>query len=109
MNKEIKEKWVAALKSGDYEQGKYALRKNNKYCCLGVLCDIYSKEIGVEWEGQWIEGENKTLPIEISTWCDIEPINIEVDYDTLKQYLTELNDTVKLPFREIADVIENQL
>lgn len=41
MNQEIKNQWVAKLRSGEYEQGYNALRsKDNKYCCLGVLCDI---------------------------------------------------------------------
>lgn len=29
--------WVAALRSGDYEQGTGALCRDGKYCCLGVL------------------------------------------------------------------------
>lgn len=34
------EKWVKALRSGKYEQGKSYLKKDNKYCCLGVLYDV---------------------------------------------------------------------
>lgn len=40
MNKKIKKLWLKALRSGEYKQGKLALRIKNKYCCLGVLCDI---------------------------------------------------------------------
>lgn len=41
MNQEIKAKWVAALRSGQYKQGKECLRnEENHFCCLGVLCDI---------------------------------------------------------------------
>lgn len=32
--------WVAALRSGKYEQGRHALNRNNKFCCLGVLCEV---------------------------------------------------------------------
>lgn len=32
--------WVAALRSGLYQQGKKYLNSHNKYCCLGVLCEI---------------------------------------------------------------------
>lgn len=43
-------KWTEALVSGDYKQGNQTLRdKNNKYCCLGVLCDILPD---VEWEAE---------------------------------------------------------
>ena len=33
-------RWIKALNSGKYKQGKHALRKNNKYCCLGVAAEI---------------------------------------------------------------------
>ena len=32
--------WIAALKSGQYEQGENFLCKNNKYCCLGVATKL---------------------------------------------------------------------
>ncbi len=58
----LKNKWIEALRSGEYLQGKGALReagrggKADKYCCLGVLIDIADAE-------RWIEhdvnpGEN---------------------------------------------------
>lgn len=45
MTYEEKSRWIAALKLGNYKQGKNFLRKNDEYCCLGVLCDL----MGVEW------------------------------------------------------------
>lgn len=38
---ELFEKWVSALRSGKYEQGKSRLRCGCKFCCLGVACDLY--------------------------------------------------------------------
>ena len=41
INPEMKQKWIEALRSGVYQQGRGKLRwENNSYCCLGVLCDI---------------------------------------------------------------------
>ena len=41
MNKEIADKWVAALRSGHYSKGTgYLQDKHGGFCCLGVLCDI---------------------------------------------------------------------
>ena len=37
MAPELKAKWVAALRSGKYKQGKGTLYKGGKHCCLGVL------------------------------------------------------------------------
>lgn len=45
MNPEIKAKWLEALRSGKYEQGKGVLRDaENRFCCLGVLCDLISPD-----------------------------------------------------------------
>ena len=32
--------WVAALRSGEFEQGAKALHPDDAYCCLGVMCEI---------------------------------------------------------------------
>lgn len=32
--------WINALRSKKYKQGKGYLKKDDKYCCLGILCDI---------------------------------------------------------------------
>lgn len=47
MNRELMEKWIAALRSGKYEQGRSYLCRHDPetghavaYCCLGVLQDI---------------------------------------------------------------------
>lgn len=40
MNQELKTRWVAALRSGEYQQGRAVLRQNSQFCCLGVLCDL---------------------------------------------------------------------
>lgn len=40
MNNNLKNQWVSALRSGEYQQGSNCLRLNNNFCCLGVLLDI---------------------------------------------------------------------
>lgn len=52
MNKELKDKWVEALRSGRYQQGKFRLKRpeDNTFCCLGVLCDIMDPS-------RWTEGQ----------------------------------------------------
>jgi hypothetical protein len=45
---ELKQRWLDALRSGKYKQGKGALRTGkDHFCCLGVLCDISGAG---EWE-----------------------------------------------------------
>ena len=41
MKAELKQKWIEALSSGRYQQGSGVLRdKHDRFCCLGVLCDL---------------------------------------------------------------------
>lgn len=41
MKPELKTKWIRALRSGKYKQGRGRLRtQKSSMCCLGVLCDI---------------------------------------------------------------------
>lgn len=40
VSKEFGEKWLGALRSGDYTQTKSKLKDDCGYCCLGVACTI---------------------------------------------------------------------
>lgn len=45
MTPELKARWVEALRSGEYKQGKGALKGQDhcgtmRYCCLGVLAEV---------------------------------------------------------------------
>ena len=128
MNSQVKEKWVAALRSGEYQQGTCRLRSNRGFCCLGVLTDLYAKEHNENWnyvdayseqntkvEGGWcFDKENQFLPSQVIDWAELENENPEVkilDEDgTLIQYdvLSYMNDMGK-SFSIIADRIEKYL
>jgi len=125
MRADIKTKWVAALRSGEYEQTGGMLRSNNGYCCLGVLCDLYAKETGMKWwegGGKYaMHGNDTMLPHEVRAWAHLADefgAYVEVETDeggaTYPPYLanpslTELNDSWAYNFKMIADVIEQQL
>lgn len=107
-------KWVAALRSGQYTQGKEMLRKGDTYCCLGVLCDLSKK-------GKWkINNTNNTsfsfessnlkrlgrLSPAVMIWAGMKN-----EYGTLKfkkgvLNLATLNDDRKRSFKQIAAFIE---
>lgn len=49
MDKTIAKRWVDALRSGEYEQGRNRLAQQTQdgrveYCCLGVLCELAVKD-----------------------------------------------------------------
>ena len=117
MNPEIKQKWIDALPT--YKQGKMRLRnQNDQFCCLGVLCDIYSKETGVEWTPSYdyivgsmeIEGSVTSLPKEIMEWAGLDShiprVKIKGKGD---MGLTVVNDSLNYTFPQIAELIREQL
>jgi hypothetical protein len=112
MNPQIKQKWVSALRSGEYQQGKYRLHTKDKFCCLGVLCDLYGKENNVEWNlmnnGHNYEFQNKEshLPSSVKKWAGVEDCNPHVNDG--ESTLARLNDSGST-FEEIAHIIENHL
>jgi hypothetical protein len=98
MNTEIKEKWVVALRSGDYKQGKGRLRQDGNYCCLGVLCDVINPG---KWRGDSYYGiHDKTTPYEVDKLAGLTY--------RIKGILTKANDSGS-SFEEIAKVIEDFL
>jgi hypothetical protein len=112
MNSLIKEKWVAALRSGKYKQTSEVLYDYEGFCCLGVLCDIYSKEKGVEWE----HSDKNNLPAifdcsyipptQVCEWAEIDGYLTNVVSCGVTQSLHGLNDLQEWDFNQIADVIE---
>lgn len=116
MNPEVKRKWVDALNSGEYEPAIKSLRtQDNRYCCLGVLCDIHAKETGNEWdkEGSFTDylylGRDDQLPREVAAWAGIRGECPQVYVPGLReQRLFVLNDK-GMPFDQIAALIDAQL
>ena len=88
---EIKEKWVAALRSGEYKQTRGYLSNSNGFCCLGVLCDLHSKETRVPWETipgrensgiQMYLNQASDLSIKVAEWAaeTIDPMDVHTNF-----------------------------
>lgn len=119
MNPSVKQKWLADLRSGKRKQGRLRLRDGDKFCCLGVLCDIYINEHqDWRWDHQCpidTLGEPRNphyLPSDIVEWAGLSATNpaVKVDIDGRLWPVTLgwLNDEGK-SFEEIADLIEVNL
>ena len=110
MNPQIKQKWVSALRSGEYQQTKGFLRKEDGFCCLGVLCDLYGKENNVKWEIEdniyKYEKYVTNLPPSVVEWSGIADSNPYVNGGI--GTLSGLNDRGST-FEQIAYVIEEHL
>lgn len=64
MDKELKDKWVAALRSGEYKQGRRKLFYGIGYCCLGVLQMVADGKVEME------EKANIACPLPSKSWLD---------------------------------------
>lgn len=129
--KDFKDQWVSALRSGKYQQGKGYLRlTDNRFCCLGVACDL----LGVKWNKIEITPNEETtvttyedfyetdsagseelprradLPDEI--WKALtSKMPMEGDYvgnNSWMDFLAKKNDA-GWTFEQLADVIEREL
>jgi len=113
VNKEIKARWVAALRSGVYAQTTGALHNEKGYCCLGVLCDIHAHETNTPWVPDAFSfvyaDELNVLPTIVRRWAGLlreDPIVTEAEGS---EALSNMNDIHRKSFAEIADAIEKGL
>lgn len=117
-NTAVIQKWVKALRSGEYKQTNGTLRDQDGFCCLGVLCEVAVKEgviapavINQHDEYVYAETATSVLPEEVWEWAGLEGSSPQSNFtegaeDGWAYY--ELNDTVGLTFEEIADILEGQ-
>lgn len=121
MDKELRTRWIEALAGGDspYRQGQSVLRDDeDRFCCLGVLCDLAQPEAweqssGLEcgeegcdchndslWYhelGDMAEGAGDTVLSDAA----LEKLGLNTEQ---QQILTRLNDG-GFTFQEIARII----
>lgn len=127
MKSQIKQKWLDALRSGEYEKCESNLHKNGGFCCLGVLTDLYIQE---HPDAHWKEygatlrnkelyyafvgtktteyNEEEYLPDEVVGWADLSSENPRVVSEGVWTSLSDLNDN-GYTFKAIANLIEDQL
>lgn len=130
MNPEVKKEWLAALRSGDYSQGRNVLETTDgRFCCLGVLCDL-AKDAGVVRREEQEDGSityvgrrgggvdmNRlhssqiALPFDVMEWAGLHQSEPEVAGHYVApdgvraRGLTVANDH-DMTFEQIADIIE---
>lgn len=104
MKPEIKAQWLAALRSGDYQQGRSLLHYEDRFCCLGVLCDLYAKDTGNTWESNGsvcnMHRSDQLLPLQVQEWAGLKHSD--------PMGLAGRNDD-GATFEELAAIIEENL
>jgi hypothetical protein len=117
MNPEIKDRWLRALRSGEYRQGRGRLKGTStfdgsaRYCCLGVLCELAVQDgvipapeetgprslYGSDGELTWSD-----LPTSVAAWAGLD------DHDPAPatgRKLSDRNDD-GWSFEDLANLIE---
>lgn len=93
---EMKTKWTNALESGECEQGKFHLKMDGKYCCLGVFCEANDIPL------YYVDG------MEIGTLAGYAAIGMYLNNSTVNT-LMRMNDVEEKTFPEIATWIKENL
>ena len=108
-------RWIEALESDQYEQGRGRLRTGDAFCCLGVACDVAdpgqwnSKYGAMFWDDSkshlpeilcnrlalWMSGE---FPDSDDKW--------QLPDRNPSRFLTDLNDS-GAPFTDIATALRD--
>lgn len=124
VNQEAVRLWLQALRSGEYQQGQSYLRRDDKYCCLGVACEVAiahgipvkKVEIGrgiISYVYDDADGSNQMLLRVVAEWLGFDTANqhywnnpvVWTEEGHTTQSLAALNDS-GLSFADIADIIE---
>jgi hypothetical protein len=125
MLNENAKKWVAALRSGRFEQGRWKLHflgngvaEPDSYCCLGVAC-VLAIESGIQldtvdagglrrYADPGGQGSINYLPETVQAWLGLSNSQGLYKGENYKvQSLADDNDKRKT-FSEIADIIESE-
>jgi hypothetical protein len=97
-------KWIAALRSGEYEQTGAQLQSPKGFCCLGVACEVLiPRELQNVFGGRLL-GSMPSSQKASPKWLQL--INSETMKITGIDLVT-LNDSRLANFNEIADLLES--
>lgn len=114
MDAKLKKRWIAALRSGRYKQGRGFLKTGATRCCLGVLADIK----GVVWRKNQPYFKGEAVGLYAEEQGLLSPAFCGISKET-QLTLADLNDGPRFPgtvtrdkpwsFKQIADYIEKRL
>lgn len=118
VNEENFRKWLDALRSGNYRQGRHVLEKPahgdepTQYCCLGVACRV-AMENGVELEVKEtttsveFDSHSGQLPGKVLRWLGVSNYSllVQTSQDGVHVPVSIINDDGEC-FANIADLLE---
>jgi len=108
---EFKQKWTAALRSGEYKQGHSSLYHyfNNSYCCIGVACVVAGIDLSTVGSAGYPYKSMNQIDLLPEVLVMHETEQSASEHNSLIWELIKLNDQKKASFAEIADYIDENL
>lgn len=117
MKKELKDKWIQALLSGEYLQTQGVLRGEdnglNCYCALGVLCDVFDPN---QWNliGDGEDDPEEKLVSPFWMWGEYSGVlgweaRNKMGLDSVDHTVIHTMNDGEKTFKEIADWIEKNI
>lgn len=103
INKRQFKKWIAALDSGEYWQGKEQLQDVTGHCCLGVGCNVTIPSNKQRLNGDRLFGVVPFDQPHAPEWLKL--INDDF-YKKAGMQISEFNDSYGYTFPEIATLLE---
>ena len=114
--KTLKEQWVDALRSGEYDKTEEMLHdcENGGYCALGVLAEIHPNinyfDVG---EKQTENDYGDTVDLDEGFYYGEEFCDGDLPYNilshTIQTKIVNMNDSEKYDFDKIADWIDENV
>lgn len=106
---EIQEKWLQALESGEYKQVCDELHYRGGYCCLGVATHVlYPDHEALKFNG-WMKLDSpfkqQTAPPDVQRALGLRDDCGYIKGGNFYDCLTEMNDSGRFSFKEIAAFI----
>src|ERR1044072_180997 len=103
INKDELRIWIAALRSGEYQQGNGTLQSKNGYCCLGVACKVLIPAKSLKFLDDKLAGNYPEDQPKSPKWLRHIDLDVKTKFGI---QLSELNDARNWSFNQIADLLE---
>lgn len=105
MKPEFKTKLVEALRSGDYKRTTGRLRRGDRFCTLGVVCNLHAQAhpefAAKQKDKECYDGQKYGLSKKVQDWAGLTGPQVD-------QMIT-WNDITKYTFAEQAGMIERKM
>lgn len=109
MNEDVKVSWLYSLRSGEYKQARARLKRDDSYCCLGLLVHVQNPD--VDWESTESFGNGALIhdqghaKLQNRSYAPMKYNGGLSDDD--QRHLAYLNDQKGLSFIQIAAYVED--